>query len=269
MQFLELALSFIFGAVVGSFLNVVILRLPEGQSLTGRSHCPACGRVLPASDLVPLFSFIALGGKCRGCGKKISFRYPLIELLAGLLFALAAAYFAPISVFSVLVLAKICLILSCLLVIFVIDLEHYLILDSVLITGAAGVLLLDIAIAIAGRLPLFSRQSEIVLALAMAVFCALPFFLLWYVSKGQWMGFGDVKLAGFLGLALSWPQAGIALLAAVFLGGATGLLLLAIGKKTLKSKLPFGTFLSLGAAISLFYGPQLLHWYLSLLGFGG
>jgi leader peptidase (prepilin peptidase)/N-methyltransferase len=260
-------LAFIFGACIGSFLNVVILRLPRGQKLTGRSHCNSCGRILRAGELVPVFSYLVLRGRCRGCGVKISPRYLIIEIISGLLFAWAAWFFYPGSFYQAAVLAKILAVISVLTAVFVIDLEHYLILDSVLAVGAGAMLLCNFVIDAASRMPVWSWHGNFVLGILSALFCPLPFFLLWYFSGGKWMGFGDVKLAIFLGLALPWPLWPVALMLSVFLGGGVGLVLLASGTKGLKSRLPFGTFLSVGAVLSIFYGQAILRWYLSVLGF--
>lgn len=265
MTTLIIVLAFCFGSAIGSFLNVVILRLPHGQKLNGRSHCPHCGRVLGVLDLFPLLSFAVLAGKCRQCGAKISPRYFLIELLVGLLFVWATVVFFPSSLQQILLLARLLFILCVLTVIFVVDLEHYLILDNVLITGCVGVVIFDVLmnlIAGAG----WGWSNFLVLALAMAVLCPLPFWAIWYGSKGRWMGFGDVKLAGFLGLALGWPLCFVGIFLGIFLGGITGLGLLASGKKQLRSQVPFGTFLALGSALALFYGTWLLQWYLSIMG---
>ncbi len=264
MGFFIFFLIFIFGCLIGSFLNVVVLRLPLGEKLTGRSHCPNCKRILSAFELVPLFSYLFLGGKCRTCHLKISPRYFFIEMLTGLLFVLAAVHIFPDTTIHFVSLVKLCLILSVLLAVFIIDFEYFLILDQVLLVGGVGVVLLSIIIdALGGS---FARGVTLP-SLAMAVICPIPFFLVWFVSKGKWMGFGDVKLAGFLGLALGWPQVWVGVLLGVFLGGISGIILLVSGKKDLKSQVPFGTFLSVGSALALFFGPWLLHWYLGLLGF--
>lgn len=266
-NFVLIFLAFIFGASIGSFLNVVILRLPVGKKLTGRSHCLNCGRTLTAPELAPILSYLALGGRCRGCGVKISPRYLIIELASGLLFAAAVWVFPPGDFYQAMVLAKVLLALSVLIVVFVVDLERYLILDIVLMVGAAAVLLCNFILNVSHKIPLWSLTGNFAGGLLAALLCPLPFFLLWYISAGKWMGFGDVKLAIFLGLVLPWPLWPLGLMLSVFLGGAAGLALLATGKKSLKSQIPFGTFLSLGSVLALFYGQYILRWYLSLLGF--
>jgi len=268
MNVLLICLAFIFGTIIGSFLNVVIWRIPSGQKLTGRSRCPACRKILGVLDLVPILSFIFLRGSCRRCGQKISPRYPLIEALTGSLFAWSAYYISPTGLLTFAVLARTDFILAILIVIFAIDFEHYLIFDSVLIFGGTGAILLNLMLDILSPARHGFWASGSVLAILSAGVCTLPFYLLWWASRGKWLGFGDVKLALFLGLALGWPLSFVGIFLGILLGGISGLLLLAWGNKTLKSKLPFGTFLSLAAAVTLFYGSVLLNWYLGFVGIG-
>ncbi|HVY67837.1 MAG TPA: prepilin peptidase [Patescibacteria group bacterium] len=257
----------VFGAIVGSFLNVVILRLPLGQSLGGRSHCPHCGHILGAIDLVPLLSYLALRGRCRYCRGAVSARYFIIEAVTALLFAATFLWVSPTAAAGWLLLIKFWLADSLFLAIFVIDLEHFLILDKLLLFGAAAVFVLNIALDISLHLQPWAWPGASLGGLFAAIAGACPFYLLWYFSAGRWMGFGDVKLALFLGLVLGWPGIVLALFLAFCLGGAVGSLLLLFTKKTMKSRLPFGTFLTAAALLTMFYGDRLLAWYLALLGF--
>lgn len=267
MTYLLLSLLFILGAIVGSFLNVVILRLPREQSLKGRSHCPSCGHQLSALELVPFFSFIFLRGKCRACGKKISWRYFGIELLTGLLFLFAGTQAMFFTSLGLLDLARNLFVIGIFIVVFMVDWEHYIILDSVLITGFIGVSLANLVLDLAGSGNFFTLNGYFLNGLMGALIAALPFFVIWFFSKGAWMGFGDVKLALFLGVVFGWPLLAINLFIAVILGGAASIFLLLLQKKTLKSIIPFGTFLSLAGVVTLFYGHKLLAWYLAILGF--
>ncbi len=255
---------FYFGAIIGSFLNVVILRLPDERKLTGRSSCNFCGHTLEPIDLFPLFSFVLLRGRCRHCHKAISPRYFIIELLAGLIFAGFWLILAPTNLAEAAVFIKSCFIASVLICVFIIDLEHFIILDSVVFFSSAVVLVFNIFLS---RSDLWTVNNVMISGAMAAILGALPFWLIWYFSQGRWMGFGDVKLGLFLGLALGWPQIFVAYFIAILLGGFISVILLAFTKKNLKSQIPFGTFLSLGALISLFYGPRLLHWYMAFLGF--
>ncbi|HYV33357.1 MAG TPA: prepilin peptidase [Candidatus Limnocylindria bacterium] len=267
MQFIILGLTFIFGAAIGSFLNVVILRLPEEEKLNGRSHCLNCQHQLTVWDLIPILSFVFLGGKCRYCKKQFSPRYFVIELVTALLFALCCQLLKPDSLLLFILLLKYCFVASVLVVVFVIDLEHFLILDSVIFPGIIVLFALNLGLSIIGKQPVLNGHSYFISGLLGSVLAPLPFFVIWYFSGGKWMGFGDVKLAIFLGAALAFPLVFVGIMVGILLGGATSIFLLAFASQTLKSRIPFGTFLSLGAMLSLFYGERLLNWYLSILGF--
>lgn len=260
------ALFFIFGTLIGSFLNVLILRLPQGQSLGGRSHCTHCGHTLSVWELVPLVSFLLLKGRCASCGAKISPRYFIIEAVTGALFALSWFLLLPNSWPAFLVLARNLFVISALVVVFVVDLEHYIILDSVTFSSLAVVTLLNAALDLTGRQQFFFWHNHLVQGLIGAAVAALPFFLLWFLSKGKWMGFGDVKLALLLGAIFGPALFAVNFFLAVFLGTLASIFLLLNKTKTLKSQIPFGTFLSLAAVITLYFGDRLLLWYLSSLG---
>lgn len=265
LTFLTLALVFYFGACIGSFLNVVIWRLPQGKTLGGRSHCPHCHRTLQAWELFPLFSFLWLGGKCAGCRQKISWRYFVIEAAVGALFLLAWASFMDFSLLGSLLLLRAWLLIALMTVVFVVDMEQYIILDSVVIFGSLAGLLTNIFLDSAAGTA-WTWHGYLAGGLAGGLAAVVPFWLVWYISKGRWMGFGDVKLAVLLGILLGWSLVGTALFLGILLGGAVSLFLLASRAKGLKSQVPLGTFLSLAAVISLLYGPALLAWYLALLG---
>ncbi len=238
-----------------------------GEKISGRSHCAHCRHELNAGDLIPLVSYLALMGKCRYCGRAISPRYFIIELATGFLFALSWRVIDPNSLAAYFHAGFAAFVLAVLITVFVIDLEHYLILDEIIFPAALAVTLANIVTDILARQPVFSWHSHFVLGLGAALAAALPFFALWFFSHGKWMGFGDVKLMLFLGPALGWPGVFIALFISFILGGALAAILLAVGAKGLKSRLPFGTFLALGSAATLLYGEKLFHWYLGLLGF--
>jgi leader peptidase (prepilin peptidase)/N-methyltransferase len=259
--------SFIFGSLIGSFLNVVILRLPDGQSLGGRSHCPNCHRILGILDLFPIFSYLLLRARCRSCKLKISPRYLIIELLTGILFCLAYFYLTPQNPAEILLLVKFWIAIATLICVFVIDFEHFIILDNIIFPAGIVVLILNLVMDLFLGNQIFNLYSMFLSGIVAAFFAALPFFGIWYFSKGQWMGFGDVKLALFLGVALGMPGVFVGLMLAVLLGGVFSTALLLFTKSNLKTKLPFGTFLSIGAVIALFYGQNLYVWYLSILGF--
>ena len=262
MHGLFLIISFIFGTLIGSFLNVLILRLPEGESILGRSHCPRCGHNLRAWELIPVFSFIFLRGKCRSCKNLISVRYPLIEIITGFLFAACFFVVNPSSYFEILFLLELWFLVGLSIVVFVVDLEHFLILDSVVFTS--------LAIAFAFQLAAINQSASpftyLLLVVVGALAGALPFYLIWFFSRGRFMGFGDVKLMLPLGVLLSWPNVWVAEFLAIILGSIVGVFLLVVGEKNLKSRLPFGCFLVVGAIIVKIWGNEILAWYLAFLG---
>ncbi|MFH1714141.1 MAG: prepilin peptidase [Candidatus Nealsonbacteria bacterium] len=241
---------FAFGLIIGSFLNCLIYRLNSGGScLKGRSFCPRCKHQLSWPDLVPVLSFILLRRKCRYCQKLISWQYPLIEVAAGLLFILVFLLTPGDFLFISLRLA----IVFFLIVIFVYDLRYYLIPDvivypAILLVGTWAVFFAD--------KPLYYIYS--------AIGASFFFFFIVFISKGRWMGVGDVKLAFLMGLILSWPGILVALIIAFFSGALVGLGLVLSLKKKFKSEVPFGPFLALGTLISMFWGGDIINWYLSL-----
>ena len=248
---------FLLGLIVGSFLNCIIWRISVKKSfLKGRSICPKCKHQLTFFNLIPLFSFLILKGKCRYCKKKISWQYPLVELATGLIFLLISILFwnnIPLMVFLT-------IIFSFLIIIFVHDLKHLIIPDNVLLP----------AIIIAGLYRIFEglfiikSYSSLYYLLSMAVPCG--FFLLIYIfSKGKWIGFGDVKLAILLGLILGWPNILVGLFLSYLIGGIIGTGLVIFSKKHMKSEVPFAPFLIAGTMIAAFFGTPILNWYLGLI----
>jgi len=233
-------LFFILGLTIGSFLNVVICRLETKESIFfARSKCPKCGAVLKWYDLIPIISFLIQKGKCSYCGKKISWQYPLVEIATGLLFVFIILI-DPSLTFRM----TFFLIIACfLIIIFVYDLKHYIIPDKIVFPA--------IIISLIYRL---DSISEIGYYLLSGFIPAVFFLSLIFISKGKWMGLGDVKLAFLMGLILGWPGILIALLLSFFSGAVIGICLILFGKKGLKSQIPFGPFLS-GSTIlvMLFY----------------
>lgn len=267
MEALFIFLAFCFGTIIGSFLNVVILRLPDNKTLTGRSHCPACGKTLTALELIPIFSFFIQRGRCRGCRIKISPRYWIVEIFTGLLFAASVYFVQPTGMLLAFTLLKYWLVLAALVVVFVVDLEHFLILDSVIFPVMAVVGFLNVVLDFISKTEILSLNGNFVSGLLGALTLWGMFFLIWFLSSGKWLGFGDVKLAILLGLTLGWPLTFVGLMLAVLIGGVISVFLLVFAGKNLKTQIPFGTFLSLGTVLALFYGSRLLAWYLAILGF--
>jgi len=258
---------FIIGAIIGSFLNCVIWRSYRGQSvLSGRSYCPKCHHQLAWFDLVPIFSFLALAGKCRYCRQLISWQYPLIEIATGVIFV--ASTWLPempisLSFLGVVKLLAYWVILSAMIVVFVTDWRWYLIPDGTIIVGLTGALVLRSAQSLENffiyRCVDWSIISNSLLA---AVFAASFFLIIFWVSRGRWLGFGDVKFAFLMGVTLGFFNTLIALFFANFFGAIIGLGLIFSGRKKMSSEIPFGPFLVVGAITALFFGDLLLDWYL-------
>lgn len=254
---------FLFGLAVGSFLNCVIYRLKTGESfLKGRSYCPHCKQVLSWPDLIPVFSFLILKGKCRYCSQKISWQYPLVEITTAILFLLPAhftlTYFMYDRTGNMYDLFFYWIIVCFLIIIFVYDLKHYIIPDKIIYPAIALAFIYNILNSyIINHKPFFNPL--------LAAFGAAIFFLvIVLISGGKWMGVGDIKLAFFIGLFLSFPNIFVALFLAFLIGAIIGIGLIILGKKTLKSEVPFGPFLVTGTLIALFWGEKFINYYLNL-----
>jgi leader peptidase (prepilin peptidase) / N-methyltransferase len=240
-----------FGLCVGSFLNVVIARLPVGKSVvTPGSACPRCGSAIAWYDNLPILSYALLHARCRACRTPISWRYPAVELACGALFALAYLHFGPSPR-----LAAALVLLSGLIAITGIDLDHQIIPDVLSIPGIAAGLLWSLVPGGIGW-----KDSLLGVLVGGGVF--LVIILASSLALGQpGMGVGDVKLGAMLGAFLGWKLALLSILLSVLVGGLLAATLLATGRKARKDPLPFGPFLALGGVVSLFWGDSLLAWY--------
>jgi leader peptidase (prepilin peptidase)/N-methyltransferase len=252
-------LAGVLGLLVGSFLNVVIHRVPAGLSIVSPgSACPACAHPVRAYDNVPVVSWMALGGRCRDCASPISARYPLVELATGLLFAVVAWRFGstPYAAAGLVVAATG-------VALFMIDLDHRRL--PFAITGAmavGAVLALAIDVARHGPVP-------VPVALASAAIWLAVYGGIWLVTAGRGMGLGDVALAPVLGLVLGWLGLGPALVglgAGFVIGAAVGVVLVAGGVARRGSRVPHGPFLLSGALLGMLAGEPLAAAYLSLVG---
>jgi prepilin signal peptidase PulO-like enzyme (type II secretory pathway) len=237
------------GLFFGSFFNVLIDRLPRGESvLFGRSHCDHCKKILRWYELLPVISFIWLKGKCFRCHSRLSWRYPLSELATAVFF-MALAFFIHDLPLPVIVVTSI--VSSVLWVILWTDLLFFTIPDSLLIIGTIPVVLYLLAQPI--------RQiGEHFLA---ASFVGGFFYFLWFITKEKGMGFGDVKLVLFLGMILGIERTITGMYVAFLTGALVGIILIVGGKKQLKSKIPFGPFLIFGAMAACFL-PPITQWLL-------
>ena len=238
---------FLFGLVIGSFLNVVIGRLPAGRSLVyPGSACPACGASIHWYDNVPVLSWLWLRARCRSCHAIISWRYPVVELATAILFALAAHQVGPARD-----LVPALLLLSALIAITFIDLDHQLIPDVITLPGIIAGAALSVAL-----------HPEHWLDTLLGVVVGGGLFLVIIVASGGGMGGGDMKLGAMMGAFLGWKLVLLAILLGVLAGGAVAIALLTTGSKGRKDPVPFGPFLALGAVLSLLWGNDLLGWYL-------
>lgn len=241
---------FIYGLVIGSFLNVVISRLGTEKSiLFGRSYCPNCNQQIAWYDNIPIFSYLFLRGKCRQCNKKISIQYILVELATAIIFTWLYLLFG-LSVQFIIYLV----FASFLIVIFVYDFLHYLILDRVSLPA--------MVFALAGNLYLGLSLSNLIFA---GIIGAGFFALQYFISKGKWVGGGDIRLGALMGLMLGWQLLLVALFIAYLIGSVIGLGLIAVKKKGMSSQVPFGPFLAFATFIALIYGQSILNWYLRIL----
>jgi len=240
---------FLFGLMVGSFLNCVIYRLEKEESfLKGRSYCPRCKHKLGLLDLIPVLSFMWLRGRCRYCHEKISVQYPLVEIATGLLFLLT--YKLQPTTYNF-------IIVPFMVAIFVYDLKHYIIPDKVIYPAIAVALACSTL-----KVAPLTFNVEHAVEYALSAFGAAAFFLaIVLISRGKWMGVGDIKLAFLMGLILVYPNILVALFLAFLIGAIIGVGLMVFGKKTIKSEVPFGPFLVAGTFIALFFGKEIINWY--------
>jgi leader peptidase (prepilin peptidase)/N-methyltransferase len=259
------------GMVVGSFLNVVADRAPQGQSLLQpSSHCPGCQKRLAPQELIPVFSYLALRGRCRVCGARIPLRVLVVELATGLLFALLWWVFGP-SLRLALNTVYVCV----LVVVFAVDLEHKLVLNVVILPAIAFALLalpaqfvrpVTAYSAAPALLLRHLRLSQPVLGMISQAAGGLVafgiFWLVWFISPSG-MGYGDVRLAAFAGLITGFPGALAAVFGSFVLGGVVAIALLVMRKAGMKTAIPFGPFLVVTTLIMVVFGDPLIAWYLA------
>jgi len=231
--------------------------------------------------LIPLLSFFILKGKCRYCQKPISFQYPLVEIATGIIFILIlqltvdeqqligssapdTIFLFPVSCSLLPVLCFLFLVSCFLIIIFVYDLKHYIIPDNVVFPAIAITFLYDIFYS----LFIIHNSKFLIQFLFSAIGAAIFFLVIVLISRGKWMGVGDIKLAFLMGLILGWPKILVALFSAFLIGAIIGIVLIILGKKTLKSEVPFGPFLVTGTFVALFWGQEIVNFYVQKLYLG-
>ncbi len=246
------AIFLIFGLAIGSFLNVVIYRLPLGRSVvTPRSACPGCGRLIPWYDNIPVVSYLVLGGKCRHCRQTISFRYPLVEVVTGLLSLAVFMKYGPswTYLFHFIFLAA-------LVAVVFIDFDHQIIPDVITYPGMVVGFISSLIVPGLGYL---DSILGIIIGGGVLYLIAAGYLLL---AGREGMGGGDIKLLAMIGAFLGWKALPLTILSSALLGSIVGLAAMLKKGEDSKMAIPFGPFLSIGAALYLFWGKDIGEWYL-------
>lgn len=258
---------FALGAIIGSFLNVVILRFNTGRPVaTGRSACLSCSKKLRWFELLPIVSFFILRGRCRSCGSHISWQYPLVEIMTALMFSLSWWRFGG----NLWELSFYLLILSLAIVIAIYDWRHKIIPDLfvylLILLGLLKTFWLALPVLITNN-SFVGINDEFMASIFGGLIFGGIFGSVWLLSKGQWLGFGDVKLALAIGLLLGVSEATSAIILAVWIGALVGLILIWLGRTklfggvksfTIKSEIPFAPFLLLGLVLTIFFNFNVL-----------
>jgi prepilin signal peptidase PulO-like enzyme (type II secretory pathway) len=262
MYTIALIAIFALGTIIGSFLNVVIYRFNTGKPISrGRSICMTCNKTLRWYELIPVFSFLIQSGKCRRCASSISHQYPMVELVTGLIFVFLSLHFLPILEYSqsayVSVLILFMFLFSLLVVITVYDLRHKIIPDALVYTYALFSFL-SVFVNQIGVGSLFIKPT--MWNLLAGPVLAIPFALIWLVSKGRAMGLGDSKLILGIGWMLGISLGCSALIFSFWAGAIIGVLGIVLSKKgmNMKTEIPFAPFLVFGALIAFFFHVDIL-----------
>lgn len=259
MTALLVALCAVLGLAVGSFLNVVVWRVPRGDSVVSPpSACPSCGRPIRPVDNIPVVSWLVLSGRCRDCGERISPRYPLVELGTAVLFALTAWHFGPAwHLVAFLYLAAIGVALA------LIDLDVHRLPDAIVLPSY------PVAAVLLGAAALLDGDPGLLPGAALGGVALFAFYFVLVFIYPAGMGFGDVKLAGVLGVYLGFLGLGplvVGAFLAFLLGGLVGGVLMVLRRAGRKSKIPFGPFMLVGAGVAIFVGEPIVDWYLGVVG---
>jgi prepilin signal peptidase PulO-like enzyme (type II secretory pathway) len=273
-----IAIFFLVGLIVGSFLGAVNYRLKNAEDIVfKRSHCPHCKKQIRWYDNVPLLSFVVLWGKCRECEKNISWKYPAVELLTGLLYAAVAWKFLGgwgissermLTGPDVVEMSFWLFAVSYLVLIFFHDLSFMLIPDAAVYPAIIVTLLFQYWKYLQGPLGIATLKNPFVSSVFAALIASCFFFFLIWMSRGKWIGGGDVKLGFLAGAIAGWPKILFVLFFAYMIGAVASLILIGLKKKTWKSQIPFGPFLVSGIIIVMFFSEQLQFWASRYLNIG-
>lgn len=258
MEILIIIFVFLLGTIIGSFLNVVIYRFNTGKSIIyGHSICMTCNKSLRWYELVPLFSFLIQFGKCRRCKSNISLQYPLVEFGTGIIFSLTAYHFLPLIISSywsfILFMVLFWFIFSILIVIIFYDIRHKIIPDNLVYSL---IIISFLSIFISHESGLLKLSLPSLWNILSGPLCALPFLLLWLISKGRWMGLGDVKLILAIGWLFPFTVALSSIIISFWIGAVVGIFIILFSNKKVKltTEIPFAPFLILGIFITFFFG---------------
>jgi leader peptidase (prepilin peptidase)/N-methyltransferase len=249
-----IAMAAAFGAVVGSFLNVCIYRLPIGKSIVWpASQCTVCNRPLAWYENIPVASWVVLRGRCRTCKTPIAVRYPIVELLTAAMFALSMWAYGP----GVLLASRLIFGVA-LIVLFAIDLEHHLLPNAITLPG----------IVVGFAFSFYTEPGWVASLIGLLAGGGVLYAIAeayYRIRHEEGLGMGDVKMLAMIGAFLGWKLMIVTLMMASFSGTFVGLILIASKRGGMKYALPFGTFLALGAALAATVGPALIDWYLGFL----
>jgi leader peptidase (prepilin peptidase)/N-methyltransferase len=253
INFLIVGLVFMFGMCIGSFLNVCIFRLPSSMSIIRPSHslCPHCKSAIKFYDNIPVISYLWLKGRCRNCKASISLRYPLVELITGIL-AVAILFLSGLTLEGLVYF----IFISSLLVITFIDIDHKIIPDVITLPG------IPIGIAASFLLPAMTLKSSLIGLLVGGGSLLIVAWVYSLITRKEGMGGGDIKLLGMIGTFIGWKGVIFTIFAASLSGTLVGIIVMLQKRENLKFAIPFGPFLSIGAISYVFFGEKIMFWYL-------
>lgn len=266
LSFVILTTLFLIGAAVGSFTSVVIYRLHSGKKgiIRGRSKCPECDTKLSALDMIPIVSYLTLRGQCRYCNSEISYMYPMLELVTGCLFILLFAKFPFLNNvslnFSIPLLGLYLLYAFytfILIFTFFFDLRYFKVADEIILPGVLVGLIATIA---------YPQTPHIFDALIGSAIAAGFFGLQAFISRGKWIGLGDIRVGALMGVILGWKLTIVALIISYLVGSVVSLGVIAKKRQIRGIKIPFAPILVTGTFITIFFGEEILVWYLKSLG---